>query len=734
LNDVARLFLDAYARGAEPEGGWKFGKALQQAQLDGSEDSLERIDLLLRAIRERTRPAHEDFIADPAGRNFLALLAFYLMAMLSRRTGAEIEWHDTRSAREAVAEWANIDETPFTRLVALAPDQGLLFLPLVWLHDRLFGLGLGQVDKAGDYLQGVADELEYDLPMAWWNAARVLGVAASTLMSALAEGRPALPQIAWQHPRGQRVNTIVLPYEGEDAVARGEAALGDNREDAAWRTFAYATSLNASGTLAKAVSVTVQTYGPSPLRLRMAFRYRPAADGRAFAILDPSVWEFNVPEETFLRLDAAVRRGARSVRWPAGGSWGQCYEGRRELPSLLPAAIRVPPTYAAGEQVRAGDAVLANGGLLPGRVLQLLPGPDGQMACVYMDARGQRRSATATQLREGVLLVGRRPDDPLRECVAWLEQRARQTPRAGADPHALTSPAHAGVALAGLLWQGLGMGRDAARACQLWQTGADAGSPAAELALAEMLLDRGTVKPDLARGLQLLRSAAAKGHAPALARLGAEFETGQRVPGDTAQAVRLLTRASAAGNAHATYRLAWMHRIGKGLRQDTARCVALLAQAAAGGFVQAQVELAMHCSTGDGVAQDDQRAAWWLERAVQGDHGEAMILLAGKLEHGRGVPQDLAGAVALYRRAADKKMPAAWLYLGQMAADGRGVQRDLREAMRLMSLAASAGVADAAEQLQDLELAMARESSCAKSQDPRAPGIPARVDPRQRAE
>ena len=30
------------------------------------------------------------------GRNFLSLLAFYLMAVLSRRTGAEIEWHDTR--------------------------------------------------------------------------------------------------------------------------------------------------------------------------------------------------------------------------------------------------------------------------------------------------------------------------------------------------------------------------------------------------------------------------------------------------------------------------------------------------------------------------------------------------------------------------------------------------------------------------------------------------------------
>ena len=710
MNDVARLFLETYARRGEPDGGWKFGRALQQAQLDYSEESLERIDLLLKAIRERAKPVHEEFIADPAGRNFLALLAFYLMAVLSRRTGAEIEWHDTRSAREAVADWANIDETPFTRLVALAPDQGLLFLPLVWLHDRLFTLGLGQLEKASDYLHSVAGELEYDLPMAWWNAARLVGVAASTMMSALAEGRPAPPQIAWQHPRGQRTNVVALGHEGEDAVARGEASLADNRENAAWKTFAYDTWINSSGRRVPAISVTVQSYGPSPLRLRMAFRYRAAADGQPFAILDPSVWEFNVPEETFLRLNAAVRRGAQGVQWPSGKSWLALYEGRRDVPSLLPAAVEMPPSYATGEPVRIGDAVLADGGMLPGRVVQLVAGPDGHLACVFKDARGQRRSAPSTQVREGMLLVARSPADHLQECISWLEQRIRQQPRGGrGDANALTSPAHACVALAGLLWQGLAVARDQAAARQLWQAAADAGNAAAQLALAVIHLEGDSVKQDVAKGLQLLRSAVAQGHAPALARLGQELETGLRIPGDTAQAVSLLTRASAAGNAHATYRLAWMHRIGKGARHDMGRCVALLAQAAAAGFAQAQYELAMHCSTGDGVPQDDERAAWWLERAVQNDHGEAMIMLAGKHERGRGVPQDLAKAVALYRQAADKKIPAAWYHLGQMTADGRGLERDLREAMRLMAMAARDGVGDAKEQLEDLELAMSRE-------------------------
>ena len=710
MKDVARLFLETYARGGEVEGGWKFGKALQQARLDHSEESLERVDLLLKAIRERTQPVHEEFIADPAGRNFLSLLAFYLMAVLSRRTGAEIEWHDTASARKAVADWANIAETPFTRLVALAPDQGLLFLPLVWLHDRLFRLGLGQYDTASDYLYSVASELEYDLPMAWWNAARLLGAAASTLMAAVAEGRPALPQLSWQHPRGQRANNLVLAYTGADAVARGEAALAENPEGAAWKTFAHVTRVNSSGKLVDALSVTVQTYGASPLRLRMSFRFRRAADGKAFAILDPSVWEFNIPEEQFLRLWVAVKRGLHGVRWPSGKTWQDFDEGRREIPSLLPAAVNMAPSYASGEQVRVGDAVLSDGGLYPGRVVQLAPGPDGHLACVFKDARGIRRVATSTQVHEGMVFVSRSPADHLAACIAWLEAQIKRPPRAKAEPDALRSPAHACHALANLMWQGLAVPRNQAGALRLWQAAVDAGNAAAELALAVVHLEGDGVKADAARGMALLRSAVARGHVPALARLGQELETGLRVPGDVAQATRLLTRAAAAGNAHATYRLAWMHRIGKGVRHDMARCVALLAQAAEGEFAQAQYEMAMHCSTGDGVPQDDERAAWWLERAVQRDHGEAMIMLAGKYERGRGVPQDLARAVALYRQAADKKIPAAFYHLGVMTADGRGLQRDLSEAMRLMTVAAEDGVGDAKEQLEDFELAMTRES------------------------
>ncbi len=709
MNDVARQFLETYARGAEVDGGWKFAKALQQARLDFSHASLERVDLLLKAIRERAKPAHDDFLADTVGRNFCALLAYYLMAVLARRSGAQIDWHDTASARKAVSEWASITDGPFTRIVASAPDQGLLFLPLVWVHDHLFGLGLGQARTAADYLDGVTAELEADCPLAWWRAAREAGIAAASLMASAARGSRPLPRLAWQHARGQRHGST-LGYDGADAVAYGEAALEHNRENAAWMTFAHDAFVGSAGARADAIAVTAQAYGQAPLRLKLAFRYRPSDTGRPFAILEPLAFEFDISPQQVALLHTAVRKGIQSVDWPFAKSWDEYCEGRQDAAALLRATATAPPTYATGEMLRIGDAVLTDGGLFPARIVEVARGLDGRAACAFDDGRGGRRTITAHQARDGLLFVARNPPAVDAACIAWLERRVQrpQGERSSSRSAALGA-AHARFALGSLLWRGIGRARNQAGAKQYWQAAADAGFSPAELALAVMHLDGDSVPVDTARGMELLRRSADKGYAPALARLGAELETGERVPADVDQAVTLLTRAVAAGDAIAMNRLAWLYRVGKGVPLDLSRSVALLARAAEGGCADAQHELALRCSRGDGVPQDDARAVYWSQLAVRHGHAEATNHLAGKFERGQGVSQDLEKAVALYAQAADRQVVAAWYHLGVMAADGRGMARDLGEAMRRMTFAARHHHPGAQERLEDFELAATRE-------------------------
>ena len=75
-----------------------------------------------------------------------------------------------------------------------------------------------------------------------------------------------------------------------------------------------------------------------------------------------------------------------------------------------------------------------------------------------------------------------------------------------------------------------------------------------------------------------------------------------------------------------------------------------------------------------------------------------------------GTPSPVLQCIAISYCACAKSPAAAWYHLGVLTADGRGLDRDLREAMRLMSLAAKDGVQDAKDQLEDIELAMTRES------------------------
>jgi hypothetical protein len=87
INDVARHFLDTYLRGGEVDGGWKFAKALQQTQLDYSDESLGRLDRLLASIRERARPSREVLQESVSGRNFCSLISYYSIEFVCRRAG-----------------------------------------------------------------------------------------------------------------------------------------------------------------------------------------------------------------------------------------------------------------------------------------------------------------------------------------------------------------------------------------------------------------------------------------------------------------------------------------------------------------------------------------------------------------------------------------------------------------------------------------------------------------------
>ena len=125
MNDIAAHFLQTYAAGGEPDEGWLFAKALQQAQLDFTPESLIRLDALLSQIRERAKPTRAD-LDGVKGRSFEALIAFYLAEIVRPREPARRSCAMDHAAAQAHsgAPLGVLPDVPGMRLIAYALDQG----------------------------------------------------------------------------------------------------------------------------------------------------------------------------------------------------------------------------------------------------------------------------------------------------------------------------------------------------------------------------------------------------------------------------------------------------------------------------------------------------------------------------------------------------------------------------------------------------------------------------------
>ncbi len=139
--EVAENFLIAYQQGDEIPGGLHYRKALGQCRLDGSMDSLKRIDMLLDQIRSKQAPEFDTFRREQPTQNFLYFLAFYVGNTVAANSGAELEWwsYDELLAQDpgVAAVWPRQFESSIVCRFR-KPGSHKQMLPLVPIVVRLF--------------------------------------------------------------------------------------------------------------------------------------------------------------------------------------------------------------------------------------------------------------------------------------------------------------------------------------------------------------------------------------------------------------------------------------------------------------------------------------------------------------------------------------------------------------------------------------------------------------------
>lgn len=114
-----------------------FPTALAQSRLDGSRESLERVQHLLNAVRTRYPQSEAAFLAEASQQQFLKTLGFYLGALAARESRQTMRW---LSPEDVARRFPKAPRPPgFAGSMACLLGSDTLFWPLPPLLACLFG-------------------------------------------------------------------------------------------------------------------------------------------------------------------------------------------------------------------------------------------------------------------------------------------------------------------------------------------------------------------------------------------------------------------------------------------------------------------------------------------------------------------------------------------------------------------------------------------------------------------
>jgi hypothetical protein len=297
---MAEQYLHTFGTNGDFPGGLAFRKALGQANLDFTPESLGRIDLLLRQMRKQLRPQYGEFIDKQENQNFLYLLCFYVGAVVYRYTREDFVWYPYEELKQvAPPEFlAEYPEAFASSMILMLKDSGT-FLPLSSILDLLFEEDdersvLASADKFMQRLSEASlierpaspvalrdDKITQSLRSASANA----GWAAGYAIWMICEGGTLDKTIQHQLRNGQRQAITLMGSSLPEAFDR----LNSNDEDALASVLVYEGVVGLPASRSEAIVLEVRDFTLQEIVLTIVVPFRRAGDKAGFALFTPRI-------------------------------------------------------------------------------------------------------------------------------------------------------------------------------------------------------------------------------------------------------------------------------------------------------------------------------------------------------------------------------------------------------------------------------------------------------------
>lgn len=139
MNQKARELLAVLKKPEAPAtipGGLAFSTELQQAGLDYSLQSLDRVDQLLEKIKTKFAPSRVSWQKKESAENFCLLLAFYLGTVISRQANMPLQWYTREQAAHLMPPDMPLPDEDWARLVGVIAASPCV--PLGLIESKLF--------------------------------------------------------------------------------------------------------------------------------------------------------------------------------------------------------------------------------------------------------------------------------------------------------------------------------------------------------------------------------------------------------------------------------------------------------------------------------------------------------------------------------------------------------------------------------------------------------------------